>query len=479
MSEYSIKTERCLRPSAQLAAPLAALALLAGCSLIPNYERPAPPVPEQFVGVTDAKSDAVPTWQTYFADPALHTLIDAALNNNRDLRIALARVEEARALAGIARADRFPTVEVQGSGSRSRTPADLTGTGQARTNSRYDLALGMTAFELDFWGRVAALSDAARAQFLASDEAAKSFRVSLVGDVANTWFQLAELVERERLANDTLKSRDESLGLIRKRQEVGLTTDLDVLAAESLNESVRAQWAELKRQRMQTENALRLLIGMAVTLPPPANVSNQPVLAELAPGLPSEVLLRRPDVRAAEQRLIAANANVGAARAAFFPRIALTANLGTASAALSGLFGAGSGAWLFQPVLRLPLFDAGRTQANLDVAEARKVAAVADYEKTIQQAFREVADALAARATYGEQLTAQEANLRAQQSRLERVKAREQAGIANYLEVLDASREAFTAEQSLVATRRQVLTTAVGLYKALGGGDEPNAARVQ
>ncbi|MBS0312001.1 MAG: TolC family protein, partial [Proteobacteria bacterium] len=192
--------------------------------------------------------------------------------------------------------------------------------------------------------------------------------------------------------------------------------------------------------------------------------------AGLAPGLPSDVLLRRPDVRAAEQRLIASNANVGVARAAFFPRIALTGNLGTASSALSGLFDAGSQAWLFQPILTLPLFDAGRNRANLEVAEARKVQAVADYEKTIQQAFREVADALAARTTYAEQLDAQEANLRAIHARLERVKARERAGIASYLEVLDASRDAFSTEQALVTSRLQVLGAQVTLYKALGGG---------
>lgn len=458
-------------PRAFRGAALITLAWLAGCSQIPAYQRPAAPVPQQFVAdmpTTDAA--ALPDWRTYFPDPALHTLIEAALANNRDMRIALARVEEARALAGVARADRFPTLEAQANANRTRTPADLSGVGVARTTSRYDVGLGVTAFELDFWGRVAALNEAARAQYLASDEAARSFRVSLIGDVAGTWYQLIELAERTRLADDTLKTREESLVLIRKRREAGLATDLDVLAAESLVESVRAQWADLKRQRAQTENALRLLTGMAVPLPEPPGATSQTALSGLAPGLPSDVLLRRPDVRAAEQRLIASNANVGVARAAFFPRIALTGNLGTASSALSGLFDAGSQAWLFQPILTLPLFDAGRNRANLEVAEARKVQAVADYEKTIQQAFREVADALAARTTYAEQLDAQEANLRAIHARLERVKAREQAGIANYLEVLDASRDAFSTEQALVTSRLQVLGAQVTLYKALGGG---------
>jgi len=455
-------------PAAGLAAALAA-ALLAGCSLVPDYRRPVPPVPAQFPDVEAQAAEAVlPSWRDYFADPALQGLIEAALEHNRDLRIALARVEEARALAGVARADRLPTLEAQATGSRSRTPADLTGTGVARSASRYDAAVGLTAFELDFWGRVAALSEAARAQYLASDEAARSFRIGLIGDVANAWYQRLELIERERLAAETLASRRTSLELTRKRRDAGLAGELDVLAAESLAESVRAQWAELRRQRQQTENALRLLTGMVAELPPPARPAT---LAELAPGLPSAVLLRRPDVRAAEQRLIAANANIGAARAAFFPRISLTAAFGSASSALSGLFDSGSEAWAFQPALKLPLFDAGRNRANLDLAEARQVTAVADYEKTVQQAFREVADALAAQAGYREQRAAQAANLAAQQARLARVQARAEAGLASYLEVLDAGREAFAAEQALAAAERQLLAARIALYKALGGGD--------
>ena len=456
--------------AARVGASFAVAALLGGCSMIPELKLPAAPVPEQFANAPEG-GIAPPSWREYYADPALHALIEAALEHNRDMKIALARVDEARALAGIARADRFPGVDAQGSLNRSRTPADLSPTGRARTSSRYDLGLGITAFELDFWGHVAALNEAALAQYLASEEAAKSFRVSLIGDVANTWYQLTELAEREHLASETLGSRKESLELIRKRRDAGLATELEVLAAESLAESVRGQWTELKRQRMQTENALRLLTGMAVPLPATTALAAQPQLAAIAPGLPSQVLLQRPDVRAAEQRLVAANANIGAARAAFFPRISLTGSLGTASSDLSGLFDSGSGVWLFNPVLKWPLFDAGRTQANLDLAEARKVAAVADYEKTIQQAFREVADALAAQATYGEQLAALQANLQAQQARLERVKARAETGIANYLEVLDAGREAFAAEQTLATTQRQALSSQVALFRALGGGE--------
>ena len=471
MSERNFSPPRAAGTITRVVLSAAALAWLGGCSFIPAYERPDAPVPEHFEGVTEKVASPLVSWREYFTDPSLHVLIEAALEHNRDLKIALARVEEARALAGIARADRFPTLDAQVSGNRSRTPADIFAAGQPLVASRYDATLGMTAFELDFWGRVAALSTSARAQYLASDEAAKSFRIGLISDVANAWLLLTELVEREQLAADTLKSREESLAIIRKRQEAGLATDLDVLAAESLAESLRAQRVDLKRQRIQTENALRLLTGMAVTLPAPMILASQPAMTELLPGLPSEVLLRRPDVRAAEQQLVAANANVGAARAAFFPRISLTANVGSASKELSGLFDAGSKAWLFNPILTLPLFDAGRTRANVDVAAARKVQAVANYEKTVQQAFREVADILAAGSTYGEQVVAEAANLRALRARFERVKAREQAGIANYLEVLDASRDTFSAEQSLASTQRQLLSARVTLYKSLGGGE--------
>ncbi len=445
---------------------------LAGCSLVPEYQRPAAPVPGQFPGADKAAATAVPKWQDYFRDPELHKLIAAALEHNRDMQAALARVEEARALAGVARADRFPTVNGQVSGNRARTPWDLSGTGQTRISSRYDVNLGITAFELDFWGRVAALSQAARAQYLATDEAAKSFRISLISSVADTWFQLGELDERERQAKEILQNREDSLTLVRKRREAGLASDLDVLAAEGIAESVRVQQSELKRQRAQLENALNLLTGMSVDLPKPVQSASQTPLEDLAPGLPSEVLLKRPDVRAAEQSLIAANANIGAARAAFFPRISLTAAAGTASSQLSGLFDSNSQAWTFQPALSIPLFDAGRNSANLDLAKARKVEAVANYEKTVQQAFREVADALAARDAYKEQLTAQEANLKAQEGLFNKVKLREKAGVATYLEVLDASRSAFAAEQSMETARRQYLSAQLALYKALGGGEQ-------
>jgi len=444
---------------------LALVAALAGCTPLPLV-RPEPPLPATFPETGEAPTP-LPVWRDYYREPVLQQLIEAALAHNRDLRLAAARVAEARALAGLARADRLPTVEAQASANRARLPRDLSGTGTPRIADRYDVGLGVTAFELDFWGRVASLDEAARAQYLASEEAQRAFRVGLIGDVALAWYQLGELAERQRLAEETLKNRSASLALLQKRRNVGLASELEVLAAEGLVESVRAQVAELRRQRAQVENALALLTAHAVPLPLPALT---PPAMRLTPGLPSDTLLARPDVRAAEQRLLAAHANVAAARAAFFPRIVLTASIGTASAALSGLFDAGSGVWLFQPVLRLPLFDAGRLEGALDLAEARKVAAVADYEKAVQQAFREVADALAARAAYAEEVQALEGVLAAQRARLARVEARQRAGLGSYLEVLDAARDTFTAEQSLVTARRLLLASEAALYKALGGG---------
>lgn len=442
--------------------------LLAGCSFIPPFERPAAPVPEQWPSKVGAGETAPPgDWSAYFADPQLQKLIAAALDHNRDLRIALARVEEARALAGIARADRFPTVDVNLQQQAAQLPGDLNTSGQSVISRRYDANLGVAAFELDFWGRVASLETAARASFFASEFAQRAFRLSLIADVAGSYYSLAELAARLQLAEATLQSRADSRRLIEQRRDVGLATDLDFLAADGAYQSARAEAANLARQRAAAENALRLLVGSD-----PGAFSQKltfGVLPTIAVGLPSDVLLNRPDVLAAEQKLIAANANIGTARAAFLPKIALTATAGTASRALSGLFGGGSGAWSFVPLLRWPLFDAGRSAANVDLAEVRKNIAVAEYEKAIQQAFREVADLLAAREHYTAQLQALEAAEQAQTTRLKRVEQRHFGGVSSYLELLDAQREQFAAQQAVLATRRALAATAAGFYKAIGG----------
>lgn len=443
------------------------LALLAGCSFIPNYERPVAPVPEQWpvkvgAGETAHRGD----WSTYFTDSQLQKLIAAALEHNRDLRIAVARVDEARALAGIARADRFPTVDVNLQQQAAKVPGDLNTSGQSVISRRYDANLGVAAFELDFWGRVASLETASRANFFASEFAQRSFRLSLIADVASAYYSLAELDARLTLAEATAQTRARSRYLIEQRRDVGLATDLDFLAADGAYQSARAEEANLARQRASAENALRLLVGNEINAVQPAPTFVAPAIAV---GLPSEVLLNRPDVLAAEQKLIAANANIGAARAAFLPKIVLTATAGTASHALSGLFGGGSRAWSFVPLLKWPLFDAGRSEANVDLAEVRKHIAVAEYEKAIQQAFREVADLLAAREHYAIQLQALEAAATAQTERLNRVGQRHLGGVSSYLELLDAQREHFAAQQSVLATRRVLAATSASLYKALGG----------
>ena len=449
--------------------------LLAGCSFIPGYERPAAPVPAAWPVKVSAGNTAsaspVRDWPAYFTDPQLQTLIAAALEHNRDLRIAVSRVEEARALAGLSRADRFPTVDVNLQQQAAKVPGDLNTTGQPQISRRYDANLGVAAFELDFWGRVASLDTAARANFFASEFAQRAFRLSLIGEVAGGYYALAEFDQRLKLAEATAATRADSRRLVAQRRDVGLATDLDTLAADGAWQGARAEVANLARQRAAAENALRLLVGNDPgAVPMLATEAPSFVLSEIAVGLPSDVLLNRPDVLAAEQKLIAANANIGAARAAFLPKIVLTATAGTASRALSGLFGGGSGAWSFIPLLKWPLFDAGRSEANVDLAEVRKNIAVAEYEKTIQQAFREVADLLAAREHYAAQLQALEAATAAQTERLKRVEQRHLGGVSSYLELLDAQRDQFSAQQSVLAVRRAQAATSAGLYKALGGG---------
>lgn len=450
--------------------PLAVALALAGCSLAPPHERPLAPVPADWsekIGSGNTAAVAVPAdWRNYFSEPQLQALIAAALEHNRDLRIAVARVDEARALAGVARADRLPGIDATLQQQAARLPADLSSSGQEMITRRYDGNLGVTAFELDVWGRLKNLGDAAQAGFLATDYARQTVRLGLIADVATTWYGLVDLDLRLALSRATEQGRAENLQLVRHRRDAGLAGDLDALAADAAYQTARAETASLARQRVLMANALRLLTGSEPAVSPQPTFGELP---ELAVGLPADVLLQRPDVLAAEQKLVAANANIGAARAAFFPKIALTVLAGAASPALAGLFGGGSGAWSFVPVLKYPLFDGGRTDANVDVAEARKVVAVAEYERTVQQAFREVADLLAARTHYAEQLRALEAAELAQRERLQRVEARHRLGVSSYLELLDAQRDQFAARQQVVSVRRALATTAASLFKALSG----------
>lgn len=467
-------TLRLPAPLTRSAAALAALALVGGCSLAPQYVRPDAPVAPQFVGdaAGNAAHAAVDTgWRTFFPDPRLQALIATALENNRDLRTAAERIEEARAQYNIQRADLVPNFNGTVTESRSRTPASLNATGKPLVATAYQVGLSLASFELDFFGRVRSLNDAALAQYLATEEARRSVQISLVAEVAKAYLAERAFAEQLDLAQQTLKGRQTGYDLAKQRFDVGASSALDLRQAETLVLAARVAAATLVRQRAQAENALTLLVGKPPgALPPARMLEEQKIVTDIPAGLPSNLLEQRPDIRAAEQRLRAANANIGAARAAFFPRISLTAGLGTASNELSGLFDAGSRAWSFAPQLVLPIFDGGRNRASLDLAQVRRNLAVTDYEKSIQVAFREVSDALVARAPLEEQIEAQRLTQVADEDRLRLANERYKNGIASFLDVLDAERELFTAQQALVQARLLRLTNAIDLYRALGGG---------
>jgi multidrug efflux system outer membrane protein len=454
----------------------AAAAMIAGCSLTPELVRPAAPVAPEFpphaAAPTNANRAAVDIgWREVFPDARLQALISSALENNRDLRTAALRIEEARAAYNIQSADLLPNLNAAASGTRARTPAGLSLTGRPAVGNIYQVGLSMASFELDFFGRVRSLNDAALAAYLATEEAQRAAQISLVAETAKAYLSELGAGEQLVLARRTLESREEGYKLGKQRFAVGATSALDLRLNETLVLSARVSVLQLQRQQAQAHNALTLLVGKPLgDMPVGEDLSSQNVVTTIPAGLPSDLLTNRPDIRAAESRLVAANANIGAARAAFFPRISLTAGLGTASPALSGLFDSGSMSWSFAPQLTLPIFDAGRNRGNLDLAVVRRDLAVTDYERTIQTAFREAADALVARGTLDEQVEAQRQVREAQADRLSLVDQRFRAGVASTLDMLDAQRELFTAEQTLVQTRLQRLTNAVDVYRTLGGG---------
>lgn len=465
---------------------VAAAALLAGCSFIPQYQRPAAPVPEHYTApaqgssTTETKAAADIEWQDYFTDPRLQRLIHIALENNRDLRVAMLNVEQARAQFQIQRASLYPTVNAIGNATRQPNTTTKT------YGNVFQAGLGISAWEPDFFGRLGALKEQALAQYLATDEARKAAQISLVASVASGWLTLMADEELLDISRRTLSSREQSAKLIGLRMEHGVSSDLDNQQAQTLVQAARATYAQQQRQRMQDENALALLLGqplpsdIGATLAKSRLVDAAP-MRPLAAGLPSDLLQRRPDIRRAEQLLIAANANIGAARAAFFPRISLTASFGSVSTELSGLFKSGSWAFSLAPQLALPIFDAGRNQANLEAARAGQQIAVAQYEKAIQVAFREVSDSLAGLGTLQEQQDAQAALVKAAGKSLELSQLRYETGVASHMDLLDAQRSMYSAEQSLVATRLQQLLNQVALYKTLGGGwsDDTQQASTQ
>ena len=468
------------KPRLTLTAALA-LAVLGGCALSPTYQRPEAPVAANYA-IADATLNATPVaaleWQSFFTDPALRRLIELALANNRDLRVAVLNIEQARAQYQVRRADQFPTINLGASGSRAPVASRSTGTGSTASGSfeTFNVGLVSSAYELDFFGRVASLKDAALSQYLATEESRKTAQISLIAAVATTYLNVLGDEAQLDVVKQTLGTREESQRLTKLRFDNGASSELDFRQAQSLTEAARVTLAQLKRQRVLDENALTLLVGQPLpagwlaTTPAARTLEQTVLMAELPAGLPSDLLTQRPDIRAAEQQLLATNANIGAARAAFFPRISLTGGYGSTSSELSGLFKAGTYGWSFAPQITLPIFDAGRNQANLEVAKVNKDIAVAQYEKAIQTAFREVADALGGRAALAEQFSAQQAQAEAEAARFKLSDLRYRNGIASFLDALDAQRSLFSVRLGVLQTRLLQLQSQVALYKSLGGG---------
>jgi multidrug efflux system outer membrane protein len=462
-----------LNPQRRALSLAVATAFLAGCSFMPAYERPAAPVAADWPGSvpsgTGTTAAAELPWADFVTDVRLRELIALAIQNNRDLRVAVLNIEQVRAQYQIRRADQWPTVNLAAAGNRQPNSS-------GGISSSYSVGLATSSWELDFFGRVASLKEAALAQYLASEEARKAAQTSLVASVASTWLGLQASDELLAITQQTLATRQDTLRLSQLRFDNGVSSALDLRQAESLLAAAQGALAQQQRQRALDLNALTLLVGQSLPADLTARATQGSPLAtaalfrEVPAGLPSDLLTRRADIRQAEQALIAANANIGAARAAFFPRISLTAGVGTASNELSGLFRDGSWGFTLAPQALLPLFDAGRNQAGLASANAARSIAVAQYEKAIQSAFREVADALAGRATLVEQLRAQQAQATAEAERFRLADLRYRNGIASSLDLLDAQRSLFATQQALTQTRLAQQQNQVALYKALGGG---------
>ncbi|CCD28884.1 Outer membrane efflux protein OprB [Candidatus Glomeribacter gigasporarum BEG34] len=447
-----------------------AIAFLSACTLQPRYQRPAAPVAAHYPAFGAAKPEET-GWRDFFADPRLQALIDIALRNNRDLRIAALKVEQTRAQYQIARAAFIPALQVQSGAERSRIPESVSPTGQSMTRGQYSIGAGI-AWEIDFFGKLHSLKDAALAAYLSTAHACRAAEIALVAQLAKQYLTLRAFDEQLKVTQDALAAALESERLVKLRVDAGVASALDLTDAESAAARARTNEQNQLRARAQAENALVLLLGQPLpdNLPPAAALDPQGILADLPAGVPSDLLTRRPDIMAAEEMLRAANAQIGAARAAFFPSISLTGQYGMASAALSGLFKAGALAWAFSPNIALPIFRGGAHRAQLDAARVGKKIAVAQYEKTIQTAFREVADALAARATDAQHIAALEQTIAAQRRRLKLSTLRYQHGIDGYARVLAAQTDLYAARQALIAAHLARWANLVDLYRALGGG---------
>jgi multidrug efflux system outer membrane protein len=450
--------------------------------MAPKYERPAAPVPAAWPGSGASRAEgAQPAqkpvadipWREFFVDKKLSALIELALKNNRDLRVATLNIERFRALYQIRRSDLLPKVDASAGANFQRVPADLSATGRAVTVDQYSVGVGFLSYELDLFGRVQSLKDQALEQFLATDQTRRSVQISLVSQVADGYLTLAADRERLKLAKETLASQQDSYQLIGRRYEAGVSSLLESLQARTSVDTARVDIARFTALAAQDENALNLLVGSPIPadLLPEALSETLTAVKGVPPGLPSEVLLRRPDILQAEADLKGANANIGAARAAFFPRVTLNSSVGFGSSELAGLFKAGSFAWSVAPGVSLPIFDGGSNKANLKVAEVDRDIMIARYEQAIQTAFREVADVLAQRGNIDEQLTAQQSLTDATAERYSLSQARFEKGVDSHLNVLDSQRSLYGAQQGLISVRLSRLANLVTLYKVLGGGD--------
>lgn len=457
---------------------LVAALMATGCSFIPHLGETDLPVSEQYpiaTAATDTPAADLP-WQSFYTDQRLQQIIQLALENNRDLRVAVLNIDKARAMYDIQGSALLPEVGAAGQASRGRNQM----TGQYANT--FSVGLTLPSWEIDFWGRVRSLKAQALAQYLATTEGRKATQISLIGAVANTWLGLQADEELLEISRSTLQTREESIRLAKLRFDAGAASELDYRQAQTLTETARATLAAQTRQRDLDVNALTMLVGgqvpqdLLVSLKG-KKLTDLPALTDVPAGLPSDLLLRRPDIRAAEQQMIAANASIGAARAMFFPNISLTASAGFANTELSDLFQSGSKYFSIAPSLYLPIFTAGRNQANLEVSEVNKRIAAAEYEKSIQTAFREVSDSLVSRRTLVDQLNAQQAQVEAVSAQFKLSDLRYRNGVSSYLDLLDAQRTLFTAEQAVVQVRLALLQNQVNLYKVLGGGWSPEDDR--
>lgn len=441
---------------------------LSGCSMAPKYQQPEAPFAASWQAQAQQNAET-PDWQHFFADENLQLLIETALEHNKDLRVAALNVEAFRAQYRIDRSALFPAVDAAGGGNRQRIPKNMSPTGESTINSQYSASLGITAWEIDFFGRLNSLRQQALETYFASEQAQRSAELSLIANVATAWLSHQADQASLALVQSTLETYENSLKLVQSRYDAGVASALELQQARTAADNARVSLAQFQRQVAQSRNALQMVLGAPIP-ELKQNVELSSVqLAELPVALPAELLQRRPDILQAEYQLKAANANIGAARAAFFPSISLTATAGSMSNELSDLFSSGSGTWLFQPQLRLPIFNAGRLKASLDYSKVQKDIRIAQYEKSIQTAFQEVADGLIARSTYNEQLAAQDKLLESSQAYLDLAERRYREGVDNQLTLLDAQRLLFSTQQQRINTQLALLTSEINLYKSLGG----------